>query len=78
MIEQNNFFKFKQKDKMEFIKDSWTCQNEEGETLTFNYHILIRNKKVEKVYNTAFGDWGHSINKNSEVFEYFATKHNGK
>lgn len=43
------------------------------------YHITIRNGKVENVFNTAMdGVWGHSVDKNSEIFQHFSKIHNKK
>lgn len=36
-----------------------------------NYLIILRDNRIESIYNTVFGDWGHKIDENSEVFEYF-------
>ena len=46
------------------------------EIFKHKYHIMVFNGKVETVYNTTFGDWGHSVKKSSDTFEYYSRKYN--
>lgn len=42
------------------------------------YSIVLKNGKVQNVFNDVFGDWGHSVDKNSEIFEYYSNKYNAQ
>jgi len=41
------------------------------------YDLIFDNGRLSKVYNTAHGEWGHSIEKDSEAFQFFNVKYNG-
>jgi hypothetical protein len=40
------------------------------------YDLVFRDSVLDSVYNSAHGSWGHSIDRNSEVWEYFDKKYN--
>lgn len=68
------------------VQDSYVSRyfNEEkqqNEVVENDYSIVINEKGViENVFNNVFENegWGHSVMKNSEIFEYFSNKHNVK
>lgn len=40
------------------------------------YDLVFREGKLETVFNTAHGNWGHSVERASEVFTFFNEKYN--
>ena len=40
------------------------------------YDLVFKDGVLENVYNSAHGDWGHSIERNSECFQFFNEKYN--
>lgn len=46
------------------------------EHMYVTYDLVFRNGRLDTVYNTAHGNWGHSIDRDSEVWDYFNLKYN--
>ena len=67
---------------MKIVKDTYTYASfdDKGKPkpVKYNYSIVLKNDKVQNVFNDVFGDWGHSVDKQSEIFEYYSSKYNGK
>jgi hypothetical protein len=46
------------------------------EYMYVTYSLVFKGERLETVYNTAHGDWGHSVQRDSEVWDYFNKKYN--
>ena len=46
------------------------------ETMYVAYHLVFKDGRLESVFNTAHINWGHSIEEDSECFQYFNEKYN--
>lgn len=40
------------------------------------YDLVFKDGFLERVYNSAHGDWGHAVEHNSECFQFFNEKYN--
>ena len=45
------------------------------ETMYVAYDLVFEGGQLSRVYNTAHGDWGHTIEEDSETFQFFKVKY---
>lgn len=57
------------------VTKSWTTKDENGKKLVYDYELYFKDNKLFEIRN----ELGFTIEKNSEVFEYFENEvKNGK
>lgn len=46
------------------------------ETVYVTYHLVFKDGRLDTVFNTAHGNWGHGVERDSECFQFFNEKYN--